>query len=178
MEEARTVSKWSYSVTCPKRPSAKRRAYSAFLIECIETASVIVSTRPELLPVINIRKLMKQPLVSIWRWVRRWVETHYRTQHWQFSSLKIFSNCWISCTASCSCRRSPPVLTMTDTQSQFAAKEVIRNWRKKALGDKNIPRCPYGEACRIRLWEKNNRTISHPHRTKPNCSRTKNETQN
>lgn len=50
--------------------------------------------------------------------------THYRTQHWQFSSFQIFSNSWISCTASCSCRRSPPVLTMTDTQSQLAAPGV------------------------------------------------------
>ena len=54
----RTVLKWSSRVTCPNRPSAILRAYSAFLIECIDTASVIVSTRPEELPVINIRKLV------------------------------------------------------------------------------------------------------------------------
>jgi hypothetical protein len=35
------------------------RAYSAFLIECIETASVMVSTRPEVPPVIRLRKLKK-----------------------------------------------------------------------------------------------------------------------
>lgn len=53
-----TFLKWSYKVTCPSLPVANRRAYSAFLIECIDTASVMVSTSPELFPVINILKLM------------------------------------------------------------------------------------------------------------------------
>ena len=52
--------KWSIRVTCPNRSPADRRAYSAFFIECSETASVMVSTRPEVPPVMRIRKLKKQ----------------------------------------------------------------------------------------------------------------------
>ena len=51
--------KWSINVTCPSFPLASRFAYSAFLIECIETASVMVSTSPDCEPVISIRKLGK-----------------------------------------------------------------------------------------------------------------------
>lgn len=57
-EPERTDLKWSRSVTWPNRPSAMRRAYSAFLIEWMDTASVIVSTSPEVPPVIRIRKLI------------------------------------------------------------------------------------------------------------------------
>lgn len=52
------------------------------------------------------------------------LKTHYLTQQAQFSSCHIRSNSWMSCTASCSCRKSPPVLTMTDTQSQLAERCV------------------------------------------------------
>ena len=52
--------KWSYNETCPSLPSANRLAYSAFFIEWIETASVIVSTSPELFPVIRMRKLRRK----------------------------------------------------------------------------------------------------------------------
>lgn len=38
-------------------PSASLRAYSAFFIEWMETASVIVSTKPDVPPVIRILKL-------------------------------------------------------------------------------------------------------------------------
>ena len=57
-----TFLKWSRRVTCPNRPSVSRRAYSAFLIECIDTASVMVSTRPEEPPVMRMRKLMTEQL--------------------------------------------------------------------------------------------------------------------
>jgi len=55
--EQQTEMKWSSNVTCPSLPLANLLAYSAFLIECIDTASVIVSTSPEVGPVIRIRKL-------------------------------------------------------------------------------------------------------------------------
>ena len=87
--------KWSIRETLPiGPPSAIRRAYSPFFIEWTETASVIVSTNPDCSPVINIRK--------------------NRTQQSVFSSLKIRLKSSISCVANCSCRRSVPVLTMTE----------------------------------------------------------------
>ena len=94
-----TVLKWSNKLTWPSRPAARRRAYSAFLIECIDTASVIVSTRPDVPPVIRIRKL----LMSIDERPPKVIRlTYYLTQHAHFSSFQILSNSWMSCTASCS----------------------------------------------------------------------------
>ena len=96
-------------------PSAMRRAYSPFLIECTDTASVIVSTSPDCSPVIKIRKLQSAMSPK-----SRPRVTHKRTQQSLFSSLKILLNRSISCVASCSCRRSVPVLTITEITSQFA----------------------------------------------------------
>lgn len=109
--------KWSSRVTCPNRPVASRLAYSAFLIECIDTASVMVSTKPELAPVIKMRKLEEFSAAK-----RRNTISYYLTQQAHFSSAQMPTNSRMSCTASCSCRRSPPVLTMTETQSQLALK--------------------------------------------------------
>lgn len=47
-------------------PAATRLAYSPFLIEWTETASVMVSTKPDCSPVIKIRKL-KAISRSLWR---------------------------------------------------------------------------------------------------------------
>lgn len=110
--------KWSISVTYPSLLCASRFAYSAFLIECIDTASVMVSTKPEVAPRITMRKLNNKVLWFYGKLTNQ--ETHYRTQHGQFSSVHIRWNSRMSCTANCSCRKSPPVLTITDTQSQFA----------------------------------------------------------
>lgn len=45
-------------------PVATRRAYSAFLIEWTETLSTIVSTRPDVSPVMRMRKLLSKPAAS------------------------------------------------------------------------------------------------------------------
>ena len=55
--ESLTDIKWSNKLTCPNCPWASRFAYSAFLIEWMETASAIVSTKPDEPPVMRIRKL-------------------------------------------------------------------------------------------------------------------------
>jgi hypothetical protein len=110
-----TLTKWSMSETLPiGPPSAIRLAYSPFLIECTDTASVMVSTRPDCSPVIKIRKLPS----AVTR--ENGLVTHKRTQQSLFSSLKIRLNRSMSCVASCSCRKSVPVLTITEMTSQFA----------------------------------------------------------
>ena len=54
----RTLTKWSMSDTRPiGPPSASLRAYSPFLMECTDTASVMVSTNPDCYPVMRMRKL-------------------------------------------------------------------------------------------------------------------------
>lgn len=69
----RTDLKWSNSVTCPNRPSAIRRAYSDFLMEWIDTASVIVSTSPDEPPVMSMRKL--QRLCFLWMDANTYMKT-------------------------------------------------------------------------------------------------------
>lgn len=122
-----TARKWSSKVTCPSLPSAIRRAYCAFLMECIDTASVIVSTRPEVPPVMRIRKLGQTKNSELMRTEDRlFIYTHNLTQHGQFSSFQMCSNSRISCTASCSCLKSLPALTITGTQSQLATSMSAR----------------------------------------------------
>lgn len=119
--------------TCPNCPPANRRAYSAFLIEWIDTASVMVSTRPEEPPVMRIRKLKKK-VSQFHRDAEDENEAevaYCRAQHWEFSSFHIRLNSWISCTASCSWRRSPPVFTITEKQSQLACEECQGEGRGK-----------------------------------------------
>ena len=114
----------------------------------MDTASVIVSTNPDVLPVMRMRKL-RRPDASV-DFQEDNAATHYRTQHGQPSSFQICSNSWISWTASCSCRRSPPVLTMTDTQSQLADNR-LSDCDATIPRVVHSPRWPYGELCRIRL---------------------------
>lgn len=63
-----TFTKWSMRDTLPiGPPSAIRRAYSPFLMECTETASVIVSTKPDDSPVMRMRKLILDTFVKKWK---------------------------------------------------------------------------------------------------------------
>lgn len=82
-------------------PAATLRAYSPFLIEWTETASVIVSTRPDCSPVIRIRKLPYEPHRCLVRG-RHYRVTYNRAQQSDFSSFQIRLKRSMSCVASCS----------------------------------------------------------------------------
>lgn len=61
-----TFTKWSIKLTWPiGPPSDIRRAYSPFLIEWTDTASVMVSTSPDVSPVIKMRKLRPWSVISL-----------------------------------------------------------------------------------------------------------------
>jgi hypothetical protein len=87
--------------------------------------------------------------------------THYRIQHPHFSSFQMRTKRSRSCVASCSCRRSAPVLTMTektcrehnrDSSRQQGSLIRGRGSRPRNQLTSQVARWPHGEEARMRAF--------------------------